>query len=144
LGGNIFALGVRKDAASWRIGVQDPLHERGSYIGVLAVRDKSIVTSGVYERFFEAEGRRYHHILSTANGRPIQNGLLSVTIVTENSMDADALSTAIFALGYEKGISLIESLPNVEAVFVFEDHGVAITKGLRGVFELAGEEYHFL
>jgi thiamine biosynthesis lipoprotein len=141
LGGNIFALGAHKDASPWHIGVQDPLKERGSYIGVVPVQNKSIVTSSVYERFFKAEGRRYHHILSTADGWPIQNGLLSVTIVTENSMDADALSTAVFALGYEKGSALLETLPNVEAIFVFEDRGVAVTRGLRGVFELAGEGY---
>jgi thiamine biosynthesis lipoprotein len=145
LGGNIFALGARSgsrnEAVSWRIGVQDPLRERGAYIGVLPVQNKSIVTSGVYERFFEVEGRRYHHILSTVNGWPVQNGLLSVTIVTENSMDADALSTAVFAMGYEKGFALIESLPNVEAVFVFEDRTVKITEGLKGIFELIGDEY---
>jgi thiamine biosynthesis lipoprotein len=146
LGGNIFALGGRAAnmpgaAAPWRIGVQDPLEERGTYIGVLPVQDKSVVTSGVYERYFESAGRRYHHILSTEDGYPIQNGLLSVTIVAEHSLDADALSTAAFALGYTRGRALIESIDGIEAVFVFEDRGVKITNGLAGVFSLTGDRY---
>jgi thiamine biosynthesis lipoprotein len=146
-GGNIVALGSRdrggRGAAGggWRIGVQDPLRERGAYIGVLPVIDKSIVTSGVYERYFEFNGRRYHHILSTADGRPVDNGLLSVTIVAERSIDADALSTAAFALGYERGRALVESAAGAEAVFVFDDCSVRTTGALRGVFRLTSEAY---
>jgi thiamine biosynthesis lipoprotein len=148
LGGNILALGSRsggggkKEAATpWRIGVQDPLNDRGSYIGVLLVHEKSVVTSGVYERYFEAEGVRYHHILSTRDGRPVHNGLNSVTVVTERSIDADALSTAVFALGYEKGSALIENLAGAGAVFVFEDRGVKLTHGLSENFTLVSEDY---
>jgi thiamine biosynthesis lipoprotein len=141
LGGNILALGSRGETEGWRIGVQNPLGERGAYIGLLSVRDTSIVTSGVYERFFESGGRRYHHILSTEDGCPVNNGLLSVTIVTRKSIDADALSTAVFALGYEKGRALIESLPGVEAVFVFDDRSASVTPGLEGNFKITNEEY---
>ncbi|MDR1574986.1 MAG: FAD:protein FMN transferase [Treponema sp.] len=143
LGGNILALGGRdgKRGAPWRIGVQDPLDERGAYIGVLPVRDKSVVTSGVYERYFEAGGRRYHHILSSGDGYPVNNGLLSVTIVAGRSIDADGLSTAVFALGYEKGKALIETLPDTGAIFVFEDHTVRITSGLEGIFSLTSDRY---
>jgi len=143
LGGNIMALGWRdkKESVPWRIGVQNPFRDRGASIGFLAVRDTSVVTSGVYERFFESGGRHYHHILSTANGYPVNNGLLSVTIVTERSIDADALSTAVFALGYEKGKALIDSIPNAEAVFVFADMSVKITEGLSGVFTLTNDEF---
>ena len=144
LGGNILALGRRgekgKEPIPWRIGVQDPFSNRGEFIGVLAVHDTSVVTSGVYERYFENEGRRYHHILSTANGYPVENGLLSVTIVTERSMEADALSTAVFAMGYERGKALIDSIPNAEAVFVFADRSVKITNGLSGIFKIRNEE----
>jgi thiamine biosynthesis lipoprotein len=152
LGGNILALGGRGsggrrlgkppgEAAPWRIGIQDPLSDRGAYSGVLLARDKSVVTSGVYERYFEADGRRYHHILSTTDGYPVQNGLLSVTIVTDRSIDADALSTAVFALGYEKGVSLIESRADTEAVFVFDDRTVRITSGLSESFSLSDDGY---
>lgn len=145
LGGNILALGGRDgkrgEETPWRIGVQNPLDERGAYIGVLSVRDKSIVTSGIYERYFEADGRRYHHILSSGDGYPVNNGLLSVTIVAGRSIDADGLSTAVFALGYEEGRALIETLPDTEAIFIFEDRTVRITAGLEGNFNLSNNSY---
>ena len=129
LGGNIFALGERRGRKNWRIGIQDPLRERGVYLGVLELKDKSVVTSGVYERAFEEGGRRYHHILSTRDGYPVWNGLLSVTIIADSSTDADALSTAAFALGLERGLALVESLPDTEAIFVREDRAVIISSG---------------
>jgi thiamine biosynthesis lipoprotein len=144
LGGNIFALGERPGRESWRIGVQDPLEERGNYLGVLRVKDKSVVTSGVYERYFEEGGRRYHHILSTRDGYPVQNGLLSVTIVAGRSIDADALSTACFALGPERGLALVESLPDTEAVFVGADRGLTLSSGAAGLFTLAGGDYRII
>jgi thiamine biosynthesis lipoprotein len=131
----------RKESLPWRVGVQNPFGNRGEYIGVLAVHDTSVVTSGVYERYFENEGIRYHHILSTVNGYPVENGLLSVTIVTERSIDADALSTAVFTLGYERGRALVDSIPGAEAVFVFADRSVKITEGLAGIFTLTDREF---
>jgi thiamine biosynthesis lipoprotein len=127
LGGNIFALGERAGWKNWRIGIQDPLRERGNYLGVLEVKDKSVVTSGVYERAFEEGGRRYHHILSTTDGYPVWNGLLSVTIIADRSIDADTLSTAVFALGPGKGLALVEILPDTEAIFVLEDRTVILS-----------------
>lgn len=141
LGGNIFALGERRGNRPWRIGVQDPGRERGGYLGVLLVQDKSIVTSGVYERYFEAEGRQYHHILSTQTGYPVDNGLLSVTIIADSSIDADGLSTAVFALGYATGRALVESLPAVEAIFVFTDLSIRGTPGAMEIFTPAGDVY---
>jgi thiamine biosynthesis lipoprotein len=141
LGGNIFALGERPGRESWRIGVQDPLEERGVYLGVLRVTNRSVVTSGVYERYFEAGGRRYHHILSTQDGYPVENGLLSVTIVAERSIDADALSTACFALGLERGLALVESLPDTEAIFVGRDRSVVLSSGAAHFFTLSDESY---
>ena len=145
LGGNILTLGWRgekgKELLPWRIGVQNPFGNRGEYIGKLTVHDTSVVTSGVYERYFENEGRRYHHILSTRDGYPVDNGLLSVTIVTERSMEADALSTSVFAMGFERGKALIDSIPGAEAVFVFADRSVKITEGLSGIFTLTNDEF---
>ena len=143
LGGNIVTLGWRdrKKSLPWRIGIQNPLSERNAYIGVVTVHDSSVVTSGVYERYFESEGKRYHHILSTANGRPVENGLLSVTIITASSTDADALSTAVFTLGFEKGKALIDSIPEAEAIFVFNDRSVRSTSGLAGIFTLTDDEF---
>jgi thiamine biosynthesis lipoprotein len=142
LGGNIFALGERSGGETWRIGVQDPLKERGDHLGVLRIKDKSVVTSGVYERYFEEGGRRYHHILSTADGYPVRNGLLSVTIIADRSIDADALSTAAFALGLEKGLALVESQPHAEAVFVREDRTVILSSAAP--FTLEGKDYRLV
>lgn len=142
LGGNIMAVGERQDGQSWRIGVQDPSSERGEHIGIVAVRNKTLVTSGVYERFFIApDGVRYHHILSSEDGYPVKNGLLSVTIVADKSMDADCLSTAVFALGPEKGRKLVESLPGVEAIFIFDDFSVEATHGLSGAFRMTDTRF---
>jgi thiamine biosynthesis lipoprotein len=151
LGGNISALGWREQKGKnrmlrhmpWRIGVQNPLEDRGAYIGVLQVHDASVVTSGVYERFFESGGVRYHHILSTENGCPVDNGLLSVTIVTKNSTEADALSTTVFTMGFEKGKALIDSIAGAEAIFIFDDKRVHITGGLQDVFVLTDHEFAF-
>jgi thiamine biosynthesis lipoprotein len=121
--------------------VQDPRKERGASLGVLQVRNKSIVTSGVYERYFEEGGKRYHHILSTKDGYPVENGLLAVTLAADFSIDADALSTAVFALGYEKGRALVETRPGVEAIFVFEDSRVILSSGIGEFFTLTSEDY---
>ena len=124
LGGNILTVGEKKDKSPWRVGLQNPLESRGSFFGIVTGTEKAIVTSGVYERNFEANGVLYHHIFSSADGYPVRNGLLSVSIITGNSMDADALSTSVFVLGFEKGLALIESLPDTELVFVFDDKSV--------------------
>jgi len=129
LGGNIVVLGEKKDKSLWKIGIQNPNEKRGTYIGIVQEKESSVVTSGVYERYFEKDGERYHHIFSPFTGYPAENELLSVTIIAQNSMDADALSTAVFVLGYEKGADLINSLPYAEAVFVFKDMTIRKTPG---------------
>ncbi|MDR2479011.1 MAG: FAD:protein FMN transferase, partial [Treponema sp.] len=130
LGGNILTHGEKKDKSPWRIGIQDPSGQRGAYIGYLQEREKTVVTSGLYERYFESGGEHYHHILSPADGYPARNNLLSVSIVTNTSMNADALSTSVFVLGYEKGKALIESLEDVQAIFIFDDLSIHIAGGL--------------
>ena len=163
LGGNIFAFGERKvkktiigflkdlivlnsgkdknEESFWRIGIQDPREGRGNYIGILKVKNKTVVTSGIYERFFEEGGRRYHHILSTENGFPVENNMLSVTITADNSIDADALSTAAFILGWEQGQELIASVNGAGGIFVFDDLTVRLTTGLENDFMLTAMEY---
>jgi thiamine biosynthesis lipoprotein len=139
LGGNIYVWGSRqgkssgtKNAAPWRVAVQNPLGRRGDYIGYLEVPGGvSVVTSGVYERFFEEGGRRYHHILDTATGYPVENGLLSVTVVAASSARADALSTACFALGSEQGAALADA-ENAAALFVAADKTVRVCGTIAG------------
>jgi len=145
LSGNIFAMGERKErfrkGTYWRIGIQDPRADRGNYLGILNVKNKSLVTSGIYERFFEEDGKHYHHIFSTVNGFPVENNLLSVSIIADISIDADALSTAAFVLGWEKGRELIAGVEGAEGIFVFDDLTVRITGRLEEDFTLIAAEY---
>jgi thiamine biosynthesis lipoprotein len=124
------------------VGIQNPLDNRGAYIGIVEVRDRTVVTSGVYERNFEADGVLYHHIFSPFDGYPADNGLLSVTIIAGASIDADALSTAVFVMGYERGMALLGSLEGIEGIFVFEDMSVRKTEGVD--FVVTNESYRLL
>lgn len=138
LGGNIALLGGKQDGTPWRVGIQDPDAARGECMGFLSLRDKSAVTSGDYERFFEAGGRRYHHIIDPRTGYPVESDLRSVTVVSNSSMIADGLSTALFVLGMENGLNMLRRLQEhgdlrfgpVEALFVTSDRQVYLTQGL--------------
>jgi thiamine biosynthesis lipoprotein len=148
LGGNVFAYGEKpgrwpRRKLPWRVGIQNPLEDRGQYFAVMELRNKTAVTSGIYERFLETGGRKYHHILSTQNGYPVESSLLSVTIVADRSIDADALSTSVFALGWERGSALIESLDGngTGAIFVFNDMSVRCTRGMEDRFTLVDPLY---
>jgi len=100
-GGNIYALGTNKNGAPWRIGLQDPGKSRGEYFRIEELSGKTAVTSGSYERYFESDGKIYHHILNPQSGYPADSGLISATVVGENSFEADMLSTAVFVMGTE-------------------------------------------
>jgi thiamine biosynthesis lipoprotein len=103
-----------------------------------------VVTSGPYERFFIQDGKRYHHILDTATGYPVENGISSVTIVSESSMDADALSTLVFTLGVEKGIELVEKMEAIEALVVTEDRKIHYSSGALDGFRLTDDGFAFV
>ncbi|OPD18746.1 thiamine biosynthesis protein ApbE [Clostridium botulinum] len=141
LGGNVYVLGNKPDKTPWKIGVQNPLEPRGDYLGIVSVSDKSVVTSGNYERFFERNGKRYHHIFDTKTGYPAEKGLISVSIISDKSIDGDALSTSVYTLGLDEGKKLIESLKDVEAVFVTKDKKVYITSGLKDTFKLTNTDF---
>ena len=128
LGGNIVAVGD-KAGQPFRIGIKDP-SEPDSLCAIVDGQDVSVVTSGIYERGFDKDGVRYHHLLDPVTGMPVQNTLASVTIVCKNSADADALSTACFVMGEERGVALIESLSDTEALFVRRDGTMKATDGL--------------
>ncbi len=143
LGGNILTLGGKPDGSPWTIGIRNPRGKDGSYIGIISVKDKAVVSSGDYERFFEKDGVRYHHILDPKTGYPADTGLIGTTIVSDISIDADALSTATFVLGLEEGMKLIESLEGIEAVFVTEDKKIYVTDGLKETFIFRDESKEF-
>lgn len=122
LGRNILLVGGRPNGGDFRIGVQDPFHpEETSARHVVKAVDKSLVTSGVYERYFEYEGVRYHHIMDPFTGFPADRGVVSATIISDESAQGDALSTACLLLGPEEGLALIESIPGAEALLIGED-----------------------
>lgn len=143
IGGNVLALGTKPDGSFWNIGIQNPLEPRGECIGAVLAADKTIVTSGDYVRYFEKDNVKYHHILDPRTGYPSASGIMSVTIITESSIDADALSTAAFILGLEKGMKFIESINSVDAVFITKDKKVYTTEGIKDSFIFAGEEKGF-
>ncbi|MBC8550728.1 MAG: FAD:protein FMN transferase, partial [Candidatus Brocadiales bacterium] len=117
--GNIYTFGTPPGKDSWVIGLQHPRKSEG-LLGTFEIRDKAVSTSGDYEKFFTIEGKRYSHIIDPRTGNPVK-GIVSVTIVTGNATRADALSTGVFVLGLEKGMDLIEQLPDVEGIIVYED-----------------------
>ncbi|HPE94398.1 MAG TPA: FAD:protein FMN transferase, partial [Sphaerochaeta sp.] len=131
LGGNVLVLGRKPDGSLWRIGVQDPEQDRGAYAIIVQLEDTSLVTSGPYERFLIVEGETYHHILDTTTGYPVDSDFTSASIITHSSLLADALSTSVYALGYEKGMALINSFEDVEALFFTEDHQILQSEGLK-------------
>lgn len=130
LGGNILCIGEKPDGSAYRIGIRYPFGATSEMITSLSCKDQSIVTSGNYERYFELDGQIYHHILDTATGYPIQNGLLSVTILSPSSVQGDALSTLCYIYGLTDGMTLIESLPDVEAIFITDDYQLHYSSGL--------------
>ena len=138
LGGNIITFGKKK-GGDWKVGVKNPFDVDAPPILVLSTKSESIVTSGVYERFFEENGTAYHHILSTEDGFPVENGLVSVTIVAKDSMLADGLSTTLFALGKEKGFDLLEKIgEDVSAIFIEKNGKISFSKNLEGRIKIEG------
>jgi FAD:protein FMN transferase len=134
-GGNVAAIGAKPDGYPWNIGIQHPRKEN-SLIGVVSVVNKSVVTSGDYQRYFIGrDGKRYHHILNPNTGYPSESGLISVTIVADSSTVADALSTILFVTGMNKGIELLKSFPGTEAILIDMNLLVHVTQGLKYFFQ---------
>lgn len=143
LGGNVVVFGSKPDGAPWRIGIQNPRDANNKYIGIVEVSDKAVVTSGDYQRYFEEDGVRYHHIMDPVTGYPAKSGLISATIIANLSIDGDALATAVFVLGLEKGMELIESLTDTEGVFITENKEVYVTMGLTDSFIFTDESKEY-
>lgn len=141
LGGNVMTVGGNPNGNPWRIGIQDPFNPRGEFLGIVPAVDKTVVTSGTYERFFEENGKKYHHILDTTTGYPVDNKLYSVSIVTDISVDGDGLSTTTLLIGLEEGMKLIESLENVEAIFITSDKQVYVSSGLKKDFIITNSAF---
>ena len=136
LGGTVAAMGC-----ATRIGVQDPFRPTGVPMGTLMLEDRCAVTSGVYERYRQIDGRPYHHIVDPRTGFPAKSGLVSVTLIGEDAARLDALATAAIILGLEESAALLAD-QGIEAVYVTEKGQVLITKGLKGDFQLLDQKNH--
>lgn len=129
LSGDIKAFGVLPERTGVPVGIRHPRDE-GALIGIINLQDEAVSTAGDYERFFERDGVRYHHILDTHTLQPAR-GCQSVTVIAKDGMMADGLDTGIFVLGPEEGMALVERLPDVEAIIVDANGTLLVSSGLR-------------
>ena len=130
LGGNVLCIGSKPDGTPFKIGIQKPFADRNETEAVMDITGKSVVSSGIYERCFKQDGKLYHHILNPQTGYPYDNGLISVTIISDQSVYGDALRTTCFALGLADGLKFAEK-KGVQAVFITEDYELHYTDGFR-------------
>lgn len=134
LGGNVQVLGAKTDGSKWRVAVQSP-NDESDYLGVLSVSDKAVITSGGYERYFEQDGKTYHHIIDPKTGYPAENGLTSVTIVSADGTLADGLSTSLFIMGKEKAAEFWRAHSDeFDAILLSEDGTLYVTEGIADDF----------
>lgn len=141
LGGNIFALGKKPDNTLWRVGIQNPFNNRGEYVGLISVENKSIVTSGNYERYFMKNGKTYHHIIDPKTGYPSESEIISATIISDYSIDGDGLSTGVYIMGLEKSIKIIETLKRIDAIFITRNKEIYTTSGITREFVVTNDEF---
>ena len=130
-GGQVQAAGDKGDGVAWKVGIRDPRGPADDFFAIVEARDVSVSTSGDYERFFIADGVRYHHILDPRTGMPAR-GLRSATVIHTDATLADAMSTALMVLGAERGLELVEQEPGMEAVLVDGTGAVRLSSGLSG------------
>ncbi len=136
VGGSVMVYGSKTDGSRFKIGVRNPKGDMDDMIGYLELPAGStmcISTSGDYEKYIMHDGKKYHHILDRNTGYPADSGLSAVTVVCQNGLYSDALSTACFVLGYEKALELLDKY-DAQAVFIDKDNKITITDGLSDVF----------
>ncbi len=134
-GGDLKAFGKRPDQTAWKIGLQHP-RKPESILASFSLSEKAVATSGDYQKYFDQDGIRYHHILSPKTGYPV-TGVMSATVVTETVMDADALSTALFVMGVKKGLAFIDSLENTEGLIIDQDKSLYLSKGMKSLTDFS-------
>lgn len=138
LGGNIQALGEKPDGSSWNVAIKDPVFT-SEYMGVLSVKDKAVITSGGYERYFEdRDGNTWSHIIDPSTGYSADSGTMSITIVGTSGMEADALSTAMYVSGIEKASEYWKTYGGFDMVIITKEEEVYVTEGIKEDFTLMG------
>ena len=140
-GGNIYACGNNPSGEPWKIGIQNPFELSRKYMGIINATDSTIVISGDYERYFEFEGKRYHHIIDSKTGYPSENELSAVCVIAKDSIDADALSTALFVLGTEEGSGLTKEINDIDSLFITKEKQVYLPLSLKDVFEIEDNKF---
>ncbi len=141
LGGNVGLFGDKADSTAYKVGLTDP-RNKDAVLGYLSLTDGFVSVSGDYERYFEADGIRYHHILDPKRGSPAKSGLISTAVIAKDGALADALSTALFVMGAEDAIAFYESgEADFEAILITEDKEVILTEGIAELFALSAETY---
>lgn len=140
LGGTVLAHGKKPDGENWKVGVTDPKNT-DEYMGVIECADTTVVTSGNYERYFERDGKRYCHIIDPKTGYPADNGVTSVTVISDDGTKNDALSTALFVMGVDKAKEYIKTDGSFDCIILTEDNKAYITEGLRDSFSLKNSDY---
>lgn len=145
IGGNVSVVGRKDDNQLWCVGIQNPQKNRNVYLGILQCEDTSVITSGNYVRYFKDGDKKYGHIIDSSSGFPVESNLSSVTIICSEGIKGDALSTAVFSMGYNKGLEMIKSMKDVNAVLVTNDKKVYISSELEDYFYKTDEEnYQYL
>jgi len=130
LGGNVETIGKRPDGKKWSVAIQSPDNAE-EYIGIVKSQDNAVITSGDYQRYFEENGQKYHHIINPENGYPVKNGLRSVTVVCKDAARGDALSTALFVMGFEKGREYWKSNSDFGVIFVTDNGEILVTEDVE-------------
>ncbi|MGP9421087.1 FAD:protein FMN transferase [Ewingella sp. AOP9-I1-14] len=143
LGGNVQTLGASGEQG-WGIGLKKPFAAEDALLGVIHVSNKSVVTSGIYERYFELDGRRYHHILDPKTGYPLDNELQSVTVISEDSIDGDIYTTLLYGMGVEKSLEYLQDLAHIEAIFVTKQQQIVCSSQRQFGFTLLDNSYQLL
>lgn len=126
-GGTICGIGCKPDGALWKVAVRHPRKD-DAFLTFIPLKDQAVSTSGDYERFYEKNGKRRAHIIDPRTGRPVER-MQSVTVIAQTGVESDALSTALFVLGPDKGIKLINELPGGEAMLVTQEGRVVMSQG---------------
>ncbi len=143
IGGGVQAFGGKESGDPWVLGLQNPITPQIGHFATYATKEGAVVTSGDYQRRKVKDGVVYHHIIDPETGYPVQQGLAAVTIFAEKSIDADAYSTAVYIMGFEKGLEFINEIEDVEAMFVFHDKKVYATEGVKDKINIVNTEFYF-